>query len=195
MSLLSYTKLCSLVEQGIITAKMSQVNGSSIDITLDRFIRAELQYIDGRITSITNLKEKENINTKEIDIVLAQTFDANMNTICGYSLSPDEFVLASSHEYFNLPDNISCEYKLKSSMARNGLEHLNAGWCDAGWHGSKLTLELKDMTRYHRLLLTEGMPIGQVVFFEHEPVPSDKSYAVRGQYNNQEKVTESKGIR
>lgn len=185
MSVISYTELCELVEQGVINAHPSQINGSSIDLTLDPIIRVET--FDASLPPI-DLSIKQNIVTHELNISI-------LLEDCGYILSPDEFILASSVETFNLPHNISAEYKLKSSMARNGLEHLNAGWCDAGWTNSKLTLELKNVTRYHRLLIKAGMPIGQVVFFKHDDVPVDKSYSVRGQYNNQTQVTESKGIR
>lgn len=179
MSLLSHTELVELVNQGVITADYERINGSSIDITLDSVIRAEVFFGGGNV----DLAKKENIETLEILIE------------DHYVLMPGEFILASSREIFNLPNDISCEYKLKSSMARNGLEHLNAGWCDAGWTNSKLTLELKNMTELHNLILRPGMAIGQMVFFRHEPVPSDKSYAVTGQYNHQDKVQASKGIR
>jgi len=185
MSLLSYFELCELVDQGVINAKPEQINGSSIDLTLHHLIRTESP--DGLSNKPVKLKDKQNILTREFDLL--------GDDKCGYVLRQDEFILASSEEFFNLPDNISAEYKLKSSMARNGLEHLNAGWCDAGWTGSRLTLELKNVTRYHKLLIEAGMPIGQVVFFKHAPVPLDKSYTVRGQYNGQTKATESKGIR
>lgn len=35
-----------------------------------------------------------------------------------FLLMPGEFILAQSVEVFNLPDDLSAEYKLKSSMAR-----------------------------------------------------------------------------
>lgn len=107
-------------------------------------------------------------------------------------MSPGNFILTQSREVFHLPDTISAEYKLKSSMARIGLEHLNAGWCDAGWNGSVLTLELKNMTEAHSILLQEGDAIGQIVFFKHAPVPEDKSYAARGRYNNDKTVMGAK---
>jgi dCTP deaminase len=180
MSLLSYLELVSLVGQGVIDAPIENINSSSIDLTLDRFVMYEL---DGD-RDVVDLASKQNIAMSQFDL-----------DIDDMVLFPGDFILASSAEVFNLPNNISAEYKLKSSMARNGLEHLNAGWCDAGWNGSKLTLELKNMTQNHRLCLTKGMKIGQVVFFRHEPVPVDKSYAARGQYNGQQGVTASKGIR
>lgn len=181
MSLLSYTELLELVRSGVINAPVENINGSSIDITLDDIIRIEDH---PKFNGVVDLRGKENIETYEYPL-----------TEYGYQLSPGEFILASSREVFNLPDYISAEYKLKSSMARNGLEHLNAGWCDAGWNGSKLTLELKNMTCRHRLTIKPGMGIGQIVFFRHEKVPHDKSYAVKGQYNQQTSVTASKGIR
>jgi dCTP deaminase len=191
-SLLSYNKLIKLVEQGVITANPNNVNGSSIDITLHHLIR--LEDPQGLQSKPIDISRKENISTIELDLTTNQ-LDKNDITNCGYILHQDEFVLASSFEFFNLPDNISAEYKLKSSMARNALEHLNAGWCDATWNESRLTLELKNVSRYHKIILRAGMPIGQIVFFEHEPVPDHKAYKNCGQYNGQQQVTESKGIR
>ena len=68
-------------------------------------------------------------------------------------------------------------------MARIGLEHLNAGWCDAGWTGSVLTLEFRNLTTFHEIELIYGDKIGQMVFFKHDPVEMDNSYAVKGRYN------------
>lgn len=194
--LLSYLALVDLIKDGVINADLSQVNGTSIDLTLHNLIKVEsslglsnppvdLYPVDG--------SPKQSILINDMDI--AENNYPALKIFSGYVLRPDEFILGSTNEVFNLPANISCEYKLKSTQARNAMEHLNAGWCDAGWNGSKLTLELKNVSRYHRLILRPNMPIGQMVFFEHEPVPHHASYAVTGQYNHQSCVTESKGIR
>jgi dCTP deaminase len=100
-----------------------------------------------------------------------------------YKLLPDHFCLAETLELFNLPEDISCQFVLKSSRARSGLNHLLAGWCDPGWHGSKLTLELKNERRFHSLPLYPGMKIGQMVFHEMSNVPMH-SYRETGHYNN-----------
>ena len=183
MSLLSYNRLCELVEQGVITnVKHDQINSASIDLTLGSEILVEedgwdpLRFRQG--PTEVSLKQRTPLSMEKV------TLGPN-----GYRLEPGEFILAQSQQVFNLPPNISAEYKLKSSMARIGLEHLNAGWCDAGWNGSVLTLELKNMTRYHRIVLEQGVGIGQVVFFEHEPVPADRSYAARGRYNGDRTVS------
>jgi len=189
--LLAYNELCALIEAGVINADYNNINSASIDLTLDSIIRVEST--DEFSKQVIDLSAKESITTIELDIS-KKTFLGKPDSE-GYILKPGEFILASSVEVFNLPNNISGEYKLKSTMARNGLEHLNAGWCDAGWNGSKLTLELVNVSRFHSLLLKPGMKIGQIVFFKHEKVPEDKSYASRGQYNGQTVVTGAKGLR
>jgi len=182
MSLLSYNKLRELIERGVINAPIENINGASIDITLDKEIRLEM--IASSILPVIDLKLKHSLNLRPYRI------GSN-----GFKLFPGQFMLASSRETFNLPDNIACEYKLKSSLARSGLQHMLAGWCDPTWQNSKLTLELNNVTQNHILILRHGMKIGQVVFFECEPVPDEYSYAVKGQYNNQRKVTENRGVR
>lgn len=189
MSLLSYNRLKLLVEQGVISpVDMDQVNATSIDITLGPHL-----LVEGRFPSafrrptveksydmpVLNLRERTPMFTTAHNLELQGPFD----------LLPGQFILAQSAQLFALPNTISAEYKLKSSMARSGLEHLNAGWCDAGWNGSVLTLELKNMTRNHVIRLQAGDRIGQMVFFEHEAVPEDRSYAARGRYNGDTTVS------
>ena len=100
-----------------------------------------------------------------------------------YYIEPGIFCLAETRELFNLPDDISAQFVLKSSRARDGLNHLLAGWCDPGWHGSKLTLELKNERLYHALPLWPGLKIGQMVFHAMSNVPVH-SYRETGHYNN-----------
>jgi dCTP deaminase len=104
-----------------------------------------------------------------------------------YLLLPSEVCLAETIEQFNLPDSISAQFVLKSSRARDFYGHMLAGWCDPGWHGSKLTLELKNERRYHSLPLYPNLKIGQMVFFRMSAIPL-KSYALTGHYNNHDTV-------
>ena len=201
MSLLSYTRLIELVEQGVINAKPENVNGASIDITLHKDLLVE--------KSDTSQLPLEDLTIKQLLLNSRDQFHGYVDlkkkesleyvpVTCGeygFSMAPSQFLLASSEEVFNLPNNIACEFKLKSSLARSGLQHLLAGWCDPGWTNSRLTLELKNVTQYNNLLLREGMKIGQIIFFECEPVPEENSYSVKGQYNNQKSVTNSKGLK
>ncbi len=160
----------------LIEIDFNHINSASIDICLGHFVLRET-YVPDRCVLDYRAREKMNFTRIRMD-------DEE-----GYILRPGEFILTESAEVFNLPLDISAEYKLKSSMARIGLEHLNAGFCDAGWTGSVLTLEFKNMSRDHSIRLRPGDAIGQMVFFRHEPVPLLRSYAVRGRYNNDTTVS------
>lgn len=180
MSLISYNKLCELVEQGVIeNVPLEHINAASIDLTLGDELMCEA-WSDAPI----DLARKE---------TPAMT-DTPRNENGTWTLFAGCFALARTREVFNLPTNIAGEFKLKSSLARAGLQHLLAGWCDPGWHSSTLTLELRNSLKYHDIYLRPGMKIGQIVLWECEPVPDCASYAVRGRYNNQNKVQVSKGV-
>lgn len=189
MSLLSYNNLCTLVEMNIITnVEHDQINATSIDLTLGPNLLIERQHPDAFLHKLqTGAEGVAGVCLRDRTPLFMGPH--NLEEDGPYDLLPGEFILAQSAQMFNLPRNVSAEYKLKSSMARIGLEHLNAGWCDAGWNGSVLTLELKNMTRHHAIRLQAGDRIGQVVFFQHAPVPEDRSYAARGRYNGDATVS------
>lgn len=175
--LLSYLELIELVRDGVVEgAQMDAVNSASIDIHLGSKILVE---DTGSLNDLKYLQKKSQLNMELVEL----------GADGEYCLGPGDFVLAQSREIFHLPDYISAEYKLKSSMARLGLDHLNAGWCDAGWNGSVLTLELKNVTQGHRIVIRSGDRIGQMIFYAHTLVPQDKSYATRGSYNGDKEVS------
>lgn len=181
MSLLSYIELLALRESGAITNCTDElINGASVDVTLARTILIERQGAAHRRLVIDYRRRDK-----------PHMFEEHLST-AGYALAPGEFVLAATEQQFNLPLDVAAEYKLKSSMARSGLNHLNAGFADPGWYGSALTLELVNVSRYHHILLHAGDRIGQVVFFRCAPVPEAASYRARGRYNGDPRVTKIK---
>lgn len=176
MSLLSYNELCELVENGVITGvDPKDINAASIDVHLGPKLIVE-SYTDNRLNVV--------------DIAKRQLFSHTQHDITNhpYELRPSEFVLAQTKEMFYLPDDICAEFKLKSSGARTGLDNALATWCDCGWHGSVLTLELKNLLRFNSLKLTYGMPIGQMIFYRVKQVPKERSYSTIGRYNNDSSV-------
>jgi dCTP deaminase len=184
MSILTYTDLKELVQQGVIAhVRPDQINAASIDLTLGDNLWIE--DTPAGWESVVDLRQKEVPRMIMVDLRQAGFYD----------LQPGQFVLASTREVFHLPNDIAAEYKLKSSQARAGLGHLLAGYADPGWHGSVLTLELVNHLKYHSLRLRPGMKCGQMVFFRGQPVPEHASYAVRGQYNHDTVATPSKGVR
>ena len=108
-----------------------------------------------------------------------------------YPLRPGQFVLACTVETFNLPDDIAAQFMLKSSRAREGIEHLMAGYADPGFNGV-MTLELHNSRQLHPVALWPGMKIGQMVFHQMAATPQ-RSYAVTGRYNGSPTVQGSLG--
>ena len=180
MSLLSFKQLCRLIDDGVIeNSSHENVNSASIDLVLGRNIMIEKQR-----SGVINMLDKGSDHLERIHMPDA-----------GYVVQPGEAILAETVEVFNLPSNISAEYKLKSTQARNFFNHLNAGWADAGWNGSVLTLEFVNHNRWHSVRIQPGMKCGQMIFFGHEEVPDDKSYAARGQYNGHKTVMPGQGLK
>jgi dCTP deaminase len=179
--LLSYIELVGLIEQGVIDAPVENVNAASIDLTLgDEIMISDLENLPDKPV---DLAAKENLTMRKVKIGPD-----------GYDLLPGEFILATTREWFDLSKrDVSGEYKLKSSQARNGLNHCLAGWMDNGWSGN-LTLEFHNISP-EILKIRPGTKCGQAIFMKHAPVPKHASYAVKGQYVGQVGVQASKGIR
>lgn len=180
--LLGYEQIIELLEVGIVARSSPQlVNPASLDVTLGPRVLVEDRSASGYDITL-NLRERTPMHVVDYDLRVHN----------GIYLRPGQFILAHTEEVFNLPKDVSAEYHLKSSMARIGLQHLKAGWCDAGWNGSVLTLELKNITQYHTIYLQYGDLIGQMTFFRHQPVPDHASYAVVGRYNGDTTVQGAK---
>ena len=182
--LLTFNELNNLIDDGIIQgAKREHVNAASIDVVLGNMIWVEAPIPGG--CTIVDLAAKETPN------MLQHNLDIHGH----YDLRSQHFCLAQTKEIFNLPNNIAAEFRLKSSAARAGLNASLAMWCDPGWNGSTLTLELSNVMQYHDLRLRSGMKIGQMIFYSGTKVPKHASYATKGQYNGDTSATPSKGIR
>ncbi|MBO5896852.1 MAG: dCTP deaminase, partial [Clostridia bacterium] len=94
--------------------------------------------------------EKEQIQPASIDVRLGNTFSIVEDTSTGiinleneikyktittdsYILLPNQFVLATTMEYFDLPDDLTAFVEGRSSLGRMGLFIQNAGWVDPGF--------------------------------------------------------------
>lgn len=177
--LISYNELCEFAKNGVISpVNPEDINGTSIDVYLGPTILAEKPPAPGASLKVVSLRDKDNLDWHEVDISKGY-----------YDLYPGEFILAHTVEVFDLPADISAEFKLNSSGARIGLDNALATWADPRWHGSTLTLELKNNTRHHIIRLHHGCRIGQMIFHRSEPVPEERAYSVRGRYNGDTTVS------
>ena len=125
--------------------------------------------------------QKGQIQPASVDIRLGNAFSVVEDTSSGiitldkeiryktietdtYLLLPGQFVLATTMEYFELPDNLTAFVEGRSSLGRMGLFIQNAGWVDPGFRG-EITLELFNANRC-AIELKSGRRVGQLVFAE-----------------------------
>ena len=152
---------------------------------------------------IEPLEEKQ-IQPASVDIRLGNTFcvledtsngiirlndDIKYKTIVTdrYLLLPGQFVLATTVEYFKLPDNLTAFVEGRSSLGRLGLFIQNAGWVDPGFEG-EITLELFNANRC-AIELQTGHRIGQLVFAKMD---QNALHPYSGKYQMQKGATGSR---
>lgn len=104
-----------------------------------------------------------------------------------FLMKQEDFVLATTKEYVNIPDYLGVTVYGRSSYGRVGIEIHRAGWGDPGFEG-QITLEI-DNSSPNDVVLEAGDRIGQLVFQE---LKSPASCPYDGSYQGQEGVTESK---
>lgn len=148
--------------------------------------------------------EKHQIQPASVDIRLGNTFSIVENLPSGiinledeipyktivtdtYILLPNQFVLATTMEYFHLPDDLTAFVEGRSSLGRMGLFIQNAGWVDPGFHG-EITLELYNANRC-AIELKAGRRIGQLVFAKMD---SPAIHPYQGKYQGQKGATGSR---
>ena len=125
------------------------VQPSSVDLHLDNRFRvfrsSRYPYID--------VREEQPDLTELVEIRGDEPF----------ILHPGEFVLGSTLERVELPNDLVARLEGKSSLGRLGLLiHSTAGYVDPGWEGN-LTLELSNVANLP-ITLYDGMKIGQISF-------------------------------
>lgn len=99
----------------------------------------------------------------------------------GYNLEPGKFLLGETHEYMTFPLHLAGRLEGRSSLARLGLLiHFTSAHIAPGFKG----VVVLEMINYgpNIIVLTTGMPIGQIIFEKVSMLPS-KSYS--GSYQGQ----------
>lgn len=137
-----------------------------------------IKMMENNTLSIAPL-QKGQIQPASVDVRLGDTFSIVEDSSIGiitleneikyktiktdtYILLPGQFVLATTMEYFDLPDNLTAFVEGRSSLGRMGLFIQNAGWVDPGFKG-EITLELFNANRC-AIELKAGRRVGQLVF-------------------------------
>jgi dCTP deaminase len=109
-----------------------------------------------------------------------------------YELKPGEFILGSTVERVEIPDNLCARVEGKSSLGRLGLlVHATAGYIDPGFRG-KITLEIMNLNN-RPIILRAGKPICQLSLIELTS-PAKRPYGhaeLNSKYQDQRGVQES----
>lgn len=182
-----------LKEQGVISYGISSIG---VDVRLSPYIK--------RIVPDNNIHEWDSSKNNHVEVISrADSRRArNMNTpiimdpkednegkfefievLNGvYTMMPGEFILGSTSEFFNVPDDVGGEVKVKSTYARNGLimapTVLEPGWC------GHLTLEIYNpLPHMAKIYIHEG--ISQICFDKTTSIPSVTYKSRGGKYLNQ----------
>lgn len=117
----------------------SMIQPASIDVQLDHLLKECWTKRDGKYA----MEREERVPEME--------------------LGPNGFVLGSTVEWVELPDNLAMKIEGKSSLARLGLQIESAGFIDPGFNGN-ITLEIKNLHPFRTIHLHRGMKIAQVRF-------------------------------
>jgi len=155
------------------------VQPASVDLHLDRqilvFRNNRLPYVDVRETT-ERLTDKVIIGDND-----------------PFMLHPGEFVLGSTLEHVEVPNDLVARLEGKSSLGRIGLLiHSTAGYVDPGWKGH-LTLELSNVSNLP-ITLYYRMKIGQISFLRLT-TPAERLYGDKelgSKYQGQTEPTASK---
>lgn len=139
----------------------NQIQPSSVDLRLgDEF-------------QVFKVNKKTYINPKNDDM------DEYMETVYSkndepFIIHPNEFALATTNEYVEIPSNLVARVEGRSSIGRLGVTmHVTAGFIDPGFKG-KITLEISNIGSLP-VALYPGQRVCQIVF-ETMTTPANKPY-------------------
>jgi dCTP deaminase len=181
-SVLSDGTIRRLVAEGRVCIEPwdeTMVQPASVDLRLGTSFRV---FHNHRISAIDLADPPRNL-TELVEIGDADSF----------VIHPGEFVLGSTREHVELPNDIVARIEGKSSLGRLGLiVHATAGFVDPGFKGT-LTLEITNLTRVP-IILWPGKPIAQLSFMALDQ-PAERPYGhpdLGSHYHGQVDATESR---
>lgn len=168
LSDITLTEMLKMGELKMTPLTEAQIQPASIDIRLgDTF-----SIVEDSSSGIITLDSEISYKTIKTDT---------------YLLLPGQFVLATTMEYIELPDDLTAFVEGRSSLGRMGLFIQNAGWVDPGFKG-EITLELFNANRC-AIELRAGRRVGQLVFAKMD---REAKNPYRGKYQGQTSATGSR---
>ena len=109
-------------------------------------------------------------------------YEYRLDSNDSYILEPQEFILASTKEYVEIPNDLVGIVDGKSSLGRLGIMvHVTAGYIDSGFHGN-ITLEIYNVSS-EQFILKKDMSICQLIL-ETLTTPCKRPYGSDGLNNH-----------
>lgn len=108
-------------------------------------------------------------------------------------LRPGETILAHTQEFIGGREKVVGKMYARSSLGRNFIEVCkDAGWGDVGYF-NRWTMEVTNNSQYFTIPLVVGRRIGQMVFYEVEPLKNALDYVGDGgKYQKSQDIDEVK---
>lgn len=103
-------------------------------------------------------------------------------------LEPHECILGHTNEFIGTRTTVESDcsiasiVKCRSSMGRNNITICScSGYVDCDYF-NRITLELRNLSRYHTTFLVVNRRVGQIIFFKCNKISDDTAYNVKGKY-------------
>ncbi|QLG60451.1 dCTP deaminase [Halorarum salinum] len=140
----------------------TQVQPASVDLRLG------LEFLEFRRTNIPCIHPNDE---REVDEYVTETHVPEGDD---FILHPGDFVLGTTKERVEIPDDLVAHVEGRSSLGRLAIVvHATAGLCDPGYRG-QITLELSNLGNAP-VALSPGMRVSQLTFTELRS-PADRPY-------------------
>lgn len=153
------------------------------------------QRLNSRSLVLSPPPEDYAIQPASIDLRLDEEFRNHQGPLAAqrrYAIKPGEFLLGTTIERIEVPNDLVVRVEGKSSLGRKGiLIHATAGFIDPGFEG-QITLELCNISQ-ERFYLLPGMYICQISIMQLDQ-PAARPYGSKGlksHYQNQQGVKPS----
>ena len=124
----------------------SNIGPSSVDLTLSSsFCRLSL----GNNGEVLDISEEPEFVSWDSDSIV---------------MHPNDFILASTEEFIEIPNDFAALVAGRSSIGRIGIQVQNAGFIDSGFKG-QITLELQNQS-HRSIRLNVGIRICQLIYMK-----------------------------
>lgn len=161
----------------------------SYDVSLGEWFWRE-GHPEGRAT-VHNLYDEDSTKRvwqgpyeAESSEIVSKRFDLDLKNVKPSDrivlLRPGETILAHTQEFIGGRHKVVAKMYARSSMGRNFVEVCkDAGWGDVGYF-NKWTMEITNNSQYFTIPLVVGRRVGQMVFYEIEPLKDAPDYVGEG---------------